>query len=176
MIFRCLCACLGIVLATSCASSYRMSVPNWQRYQEGELTGFLHAPGEDVASEVPSVTVQRVRGRFFSPATEWQKSSGAPLRPEPTVRAAETSGNATPDISAIDSTMFVVELRGPGSSPNVRTVATRSGVFDFGPVPNGTYTLKATGSGWARVPGWSSKVRTVVVSDGADAVAEITVW
>jgi hypothetical protein len=153
---RCTAAFVAIVLTTACASAYRTQVPNWQRYQDGELAGFLHAPDEDVVNEVPEAAVQRVRGRFFSPATEWVQS--------------------TRDPGAIDTRMFVVELRGPGSSQRVRTVATRSGVFDFGPLPNGTYTLKATVSTLGMVVGWSSKVRAIVVSDAADASAEVTVW
>lgn len=168
---------LAVVLTTGCASAHRMPVPNWQRYQAGELSGFLHAPDEAVATEVPEATVSRIRGRFFSPATEWAQSNRAtPLRSQPTIRVPEPGSSTATDLSDVDSKMFVVELRGPGSSQKVQTVATRSGVFDFGPLPNGTYTLKATRSGSSTVLGWTSKVRTIIVSDSADAAAEIVVW
>ena len=176
MRIHCLSAFLAIVLTTACASAHRVSVPSWQRYQDGELAGFLHAPGEHVVSEVPEVAVQRVRGRFFSRSTEWLQANRDSLRPEPTVRVPDHEGNATPDLGKIDTNVFVVELRGPGSRQKVRTLAMRSGVFDFGPLPNGTYTLKATASGSGTVLGWSSKIRTVIVSDAADAAAVITVW
>lgn len=176
MYIRSLILFLALVLATACASTHRMVVPDWPRYQDGELTGFLHAPGEVVASEVPQATVRRVRGKFFSPATEWTQASSGPLRPRPTVRVPEPGDVPTTDFSNVSTRTFVVELRGPGSSEKVRTVTTRDGVFDFGPLPDGTYTLKAMHSDSTTALGWSSKLRTIIVSDSADAAAEINVW
>lgn len=177
MTIRSLAPLLTVIFAAACASTLRVSVPDWERYREGELAGFLHAPGELLEDEVPEVVVQRVRGTIASPAAEGQRESRLELlRPQPTVRVAESDAYRTPDLGAIDSSLRVVELRGPGSSLWVRTVATRSSTFDFGPLPNGTYTLKATVSGVATVPGWWSRIRTVVVSDSADPAAEIRVW
>jgi hypothetical protein len=177
MTVRSLAPFLALILTTACASASRMPVPNWERYRDGELAGFLYAPREHVVSEVPEIVVQRARGRIASPAADGQRESRLELlRPEPTVRVAENEGYRTPDLAAIDTGVFVVELRGPGTSQRVRTVATRSSTFDFGPLPNGAYTLKATASGSATVPGWFSKIRRVVVSDSADPAAEIRVW
>ncbi len=152
-----------------------MSVPNWPRYQEGELAGFLHAPGEQLVRKVPEVVVRRARGRIASPTSE--ELHDLPLQylqPTPGDRTPGP-GIRPPDFVVIDTKMFVVELRGPDPSAAVRTVVTRSGMFDFGPLPNGSYAMKATASGRAFAPGWRSQFRTVVVSDSADPATEIVV-
>jgi hypothetical protein len=160
-----------------CASTSRIAPPDWERYKHGELAGFLAAPGEHIDNEVPEIAVRRVRGRLGSPVAGAQLESRLEqLRPNPTVRVSESDAYRTPDLAAVDVSTFVVELRGPGLSPQVRTIATRSGVFDFGPLPEGTYTLKATASGSSTVLGWWSRVRTVLVSNSAGAAAEVGVW
>ena len=173
MSIRSLTGLLAILLTTACASFHRMPIPNWERYQQGELAGFVHAPGEHVVNEVPGIAVRRARGRVEFPAEDprLRFPVSDPLRPGPTVRTEEHGGESNPvDLKAIDGApVFVVELRGPDSSDEVRTVATRNGVFDFGRLPNGTYTFKATALGWRSV------VKTITVSDSADAAARISV-
>jgi hypothetical protein len=170
MSIRSLTGFLAIVLTAACASFYRVPVPNWERYQQGQLAGFVHAPGEHVVYQVPGKAVRRARGRVAFPGEDPRKRPPFEVRPSPAVRVQEEGGGENVDLGAIDvATVFVVELRGPGSSHEVRTVATRNGFFDFGPLPNGTYTLKAT------VLGRQSVIRTISVSDFADAAARISV-
>lgn len=168
-------ALLVIVFAAACASVGRIAVPNWPRYQEGDLHGFLHAPDEQVVSKVPDVVVQRARGRVTSHVEELPLQSLGLYGEQGGVRYSPSGGYGPPDYAPIDTRMFVVELRGPDSSAEVRTVATRSGAFDFGRLPSGTYTLKATASGSAFALGWRSVVRTVILSDSVDRSTEIVV-
>lgn len=174
MCIRSLSALLAIVLATACASANRMSVPpNWQRYQSGELAGFLHAPDEQVVKRVPEVVVQRAKGRIALPTREEQRE--LPLQYLPTTPSTEGLQYRPPDYGVLDTRMFVVELRGPGASASVRTIVLRGGAFDFGPLPNGDYALKVTASGSAFALGWQAEIRTVIVSHRADRAAEIMV-
>jgi hypothetical protein len=171
---RGLSAFLALVLSTACASGHRLSVPEWPRYQDGELAGFLQAPDEQVVREVPRVVVQRARGRAVASTAQEQRDLQLNnLRP--TTQVADSEAYRTPDLGVVDTRMFVAELRGPGSSDKVRTVATRNGVFDFGPLPDGTYTLKVTASGAGFALGWRSRVKTVIVSDAAGTAGEIDV-
>jgi hypothetical protein len=169
MSIRSLTGALAIVLTTACASLHQMPVPNWERYQQGELAGFVHAPGEHVVNEIPGVTVRRARGVVAFPGEDPTGRPAKKIKPNPANHTPTDGGEILEDLSRVDTTVFVVELRGPGSSRQVRSMATRSGVFDFGPMPKGTYTLKAT------VPGWRSVIRTVTVSDSADAAEQIGV-
>lgn len=170
MSIRSLSGFLAIVVTAACASFYRVPIPNWERYQQGELAGFVHAPGEHVVHQVPGITVRRARGRVVSSAEDSGNRPVNQVRPSPAVRVQEEGGGENVDLGAIDvATVFVVEVRGPGSSRQVRTVATRNFWFDFGPLPNGTYTFKAT------VLGWPSTISTIRVSDSADAAARLSI-
>ena len=171
MSIRSLTGFLAIVLTTACASFYRMPIPSWERYQRGDLAGFVYAPGEHVVDRVPGIAVRQARGRVEFPAERGAPLRVSdPLRPSPTVRTEEHGEPNPVDLKAIDGApVFVVELRGPGSSDEVRTVATGNGVFDFGPLPNGTYTFKAT------VLRCQPVISTITVSDSADAAARIRI-
>ena len=48
MTIRSLSGLLAVVVTTACASLHQVSIPDWERYQEGELAGFLRAPVEHV--------------------------------------------------------------------------------------------------------------------------------
>ena len=170
MRIRSLTGFLAAVLTTACASFQVTPIPDWERYQQGELAGFVHAPGEHVVHQVPGIAVRRARGRIGFPADDPRHRPALQVRPSPAVRVQEEGGGENVDLGAIEvATVFVVELRGPGSSHQVRTVATRNFLFDFGPLPNGTYTFKAT------VLGWPSTISTIRVSDSADAAARISI-
>ena len=167
-------AFLAILLTTACASVQRVPVPHWGRYDQGELSGFLRAPGEQLVRRVPELIVQRARGRIALPTAEGRRE--LPLQSWPTTRGEAVSAPyRPPEYAVIDTRMFVVELRGPSPDTTVRTVALRGGSFDFGSVPNGRYELKTTASGSAFALGWQSEIRTVIVSDSADPGAEIRI-
>ena len=174
MSVRSLSTLLTIVLTTACASVQRVTVPNWERYQEGELAGFLRAPDEQVVRRVPELVVQRARGTIAIPTREEQPE--LPLRYLPTTPSTQGLQYRPPDYGVIDTRMFVVELRSPGPGAGVRTIVMRGGKFDFGPLPNGRYALKVTASGSTFSLGWRSEIRGVVVSDCADRAAEIRIW
>jgi hypothetical protein len=164
---------LAITLAASCTSAHRMSVPDWPRDQDGDLAGFLRAPDEQVVRREPQIAVRRARGTVALPSTLGRRE--LPLEYLPTTPGTEGLQSGPPDYGVVDTRLFVIELRGPGTSSSVRTVAVRGGRFDFGPVPDGSYALKTTASGSPFALGWQSEVRTVIVSDTADAAAELTI-
>ncbi len=170
-------AVIAVVLISGCASFHRIAIPRWERYQQGELAGFLRAPAEQIVDSAgnvkewvrkPAQTVRLARGRI-----EFQS--------EPVARVTDTMETNPTSQTAnvhVDSTLgggptFVFELRGPSPDRQTRTVATRSRAFDFGPVPDGTYTLKAT----VLLDGgfWRAVVATITVADAADAAARITI-
>jgi hypothetical protein len=167
----------ALLLTTACASFQRLPTPNWDRYQSGELAGFLRAPHESAPADVSGGTVRCVRGRVllefddgkpFSPdREEFQVNRYADLTPKKGLHFV----GATParQLVQLDGLSYVVELRGPGPDGKVRTSVTRHGLFDFGDLPNGDYSLKAT------VAGWRPTVSRITVSDSADAWARIAI-
>jgi hypothetical protein len=167
----------ALLLTTACASFQRLPTPSWDRYQSGELAGFLRAPDEQAPADVPGGAVRRVRGRVilefddgtpFNPdRVGFQVSRYVDLTPKKGLHFV----GATParQLVQMDGLSYVVELRGPGPDGKVRTSVTRHGVFDFGDLPNGDYSLKAT------VGGWRSTVSRITVSDSADASARIAI-
>jgi|WetSurMetagenome_2_1015567.scaffolds.fasta_scaffold619545_1 hypothetical protein len=168
---------LALVVTTACASFVRLPTPNWDRYQSGDLAGFLRAPHETAADDVSGGTVRRVRGRVilqfddgtpFSPdREEFQVSRYVDLTPKKGLHFV----GATParQLVQLDGLSYVVELRGPGPGGKVRTSVTRHGVFDFGDLPNGDYSLKAT------VRGWRPAVSRITVADSADSAARVSI-
>jgi hypothetical protein len=176
---RSLGAILVLILVTACASTGQMAVPNWQRYQSGDLAGFLQAPGERVVRTLPEpVVVRRAQGRVVrsSSATPAMPPYVGPLESSPGLPRDTTTAPRTPDYGVVHTDMYVIELRGPVPSPEVRSIAVRFYAFDFGPLPNGTYVLKATVSGSTFDPGWRSEVMKIIVSDTADRNARIELW
>lgn len=163
-------AFLAIVLTTACASFQRVPVPDWPRYEQGALAGFLEAPGERSVETVPGIAVRRIRGRIAindDDRDRLQVHNYRDPRPKASFHGPEADAGSTEQL--IDGFVFVVELRPSGSGQQMRTLTSRAGVFDFGPLPNGTYTLKAT------VVGWRAAVSTITVSDSADAAAQIRI-
>jgi hypothetical protein len=173
MRLHCFGAFLAILLTAACASLHTVTaVPKWERYQQGALAGFLEAPNETPVQAVPAVVVRRVQGRIVTNGDEFdplQVNNYQELRPAATIHQSPNPYAGSGREQLTDASVFVVELRGSGSGAQVRTLAARGGLFDFGQLPNGTYTLKAT------VLGWRAAVGTVTVSDSADPAARITI-
>ncbi len=208
---RTLSVVLAVLLTPACAA-HRASLPNLQRYQQGELAGFVRAPGEQVArSEPVSWPLRRARGEVevLSSATRFRPMGGRidvallpkvhdesgvlpAAVPSPIHQPSQIAfvpdginpedGTRTPGFDRLrladgptrsssahpTRALVVVELRGPGAGGEVRTLTTRNGSFDFGPLPDGVYTLKAT----MRT---ATVVGTIIVSDSADPARWIRV-
>ncbi len=183
---RSLTVALAVLLTTSCAV-HRASIPNWERYQQGELAGFLRAPGELAGSaSVSASPVRRARGKIdLLPRGRAAALPAMPASPTPLpywdscsdpagncVREAmpgfDGGNSGTSGSTALPPTLVVVELRGPEPRQDVRTVATYQRSFDFDRLPDGVYTLKAT-------TGTATTVARITVSHSADSLATIRV-
>jgi hypothetical protein len=165
---------VGLLLTSGCASSQQMRVPNWERYPDGELAGFLKAPDEHVVQQEPPITVRRARGGVVASGTSATDAHWTPAREQPATNVADTrAGEYRTDLTAFESAAYVVELRGQGASPLLRTAVSRNGAFDFGGVPDGSYTLKVTYLRTRPSAAVTASIMTVIVSQTADPAARI---
>ena len=159
------------IVSAACASFQRLPIPDWPRYHDGALAGFVEAPGEGPVEAVAGVVVRRVRGQILvndeNERDPLQVYRSRVLTPKAPFHAPGGEPGAAEKL--VDGLVFVVELRPSGSGQNVRTLVARSGTFDFGAIPNGTYTLKAT------VLGWRAAISSITVSQTADADALIRI-
>jgi hypothetical protein len=112
-----------------------------ERYTSGEFKGFTKSPTEHVIVRLEqSINVHSVRGIIKS------------------------AGESNPLTDAL------LEIRGPNNSNQIRSATTdAAGQFKIPKVPEGTYTLKATKSGFQSVIG------TLIVSKNADRHATIKI-
>lgn len=164
-----LAAFIVILLAAACASFHRLPMPDWQRRDEGALAGVLEAPGEGPVETAAGAVVRRVLGLIaINDEGERDPLQGTRYRvARPTAPVHGPGVDQSGAEKLVDGLAFVVELRASGSDQGVRTLVSRGGWFDFGPLPEGACTLKAT------VLGWRASVSTITGSDSADADALI---
>ncbi len=66
MLSRTLGVSLAVAFTAACASFHAPTIPKWERYQQGELAGFLRGPGEQPA-QAPAQSVRTARGTVQFP-------------------------------------------------------------------------------------------------------------